>query len=336
MSHNHTSARATAAVAAAILLAAGAASAQTVIKVGAPTVRDANEVWMNTFKAEIEKATGPRYRVDTYPGGQLGSMPRSLDGILLGTIEATITIPEFMGGLDKRFGVVSMPGLFDDTMHAYRTAQDPEFMSTYWTLGEGKGVKFAGMHCPTDTNYVFRTPVASIDDFKGKKVRTFPSPIEFAILGVLGATPAPMSLDEVLPALQTGVIDASKSGMTVFTTFKYQAAARHAIRTNETMICVPAVVSKLWFDKQPADAQRAVLAAGKIADQKAQEFAVGFNDKSYVDWVTGGGVLVTLTAAQRADFMKRLEVVEATALKDEPQMREMYRTVKRIADRARR
>jgi TRAP-type C4-dicarboxylate transport system substrate-binding protein len=321
---------------AAILLAAGAASAQTVIKIGAPTVRDANEVWMNTFKAEVEQATGPRYRVETYPGGLLGSMPRSLDGILLGTIEATITIPEFMGGLDKRFGVISMPGVFDDPMHAYRTAQDPEFIASYWTLAEGKGVKFAGMHCPTDTNYVFRTPIASIDDFKGKKVRTFPSPIEFATLAVLGATPAPMSLDEVLPALQTGVIDASKSGMTVFTTFKYQAAARHAIRTNETMICVPAVVSKSWFDKQPADAQRAVLAAGKIADQKAQAFATGFNDKSYVDWVAGGGVLITLTPAQRADFMRRLAVVEQTALKDEPQMRAMFQIVKRVAQRTKR
>jgi TRAP-type transport system periplasmic protein len=337
MSRDHRMPRlAAASIAAAFALgAASGAAAQSIVKIGAPTVRDANTVWMDTFKHEVEKAGKGKYRVDVYPGGQLGSMPRSLEGVMLGTIELTITIPEFMGGLDKRFGVVSMPGVFDDTNHAYRTVQDEEFKKAYWTLGEGKGIKFAGMYCPTDTNYVFRNKVESLDDFKGKKIRTFPSAIETATLGVLGATPAPMSLDEVLSGLQRGMIDGSKSGMTVFVGFKYQSTAPYAIRTNETMICVPIVASKSWFDKLPADMQAAVLAAGKVSDVKAQEFSVGDNEESYVKWVAGGGKLVKLTPDQRAAFMKRLAVVEQVALKGEPAMQEMFHLLQRVADRHR-
>ena len=325
------------AIATAALLATltAGASAQSIVKVGAPTVRDANTIWMATFKEEIEKAGKGKYRVDAYPGGQLGSMPRSLEGVMLGTIEVTLTIPEFMGGLDKRFGVISMPGVFDNTNHAYRTVQDPEFKKAYWTLGETKGVKFVGMYCPTDTNYVFRNKITGLDDFKGKKIRTFPSAIETATLGVLGATPAPMSLDEVLSGLQRGMIDASKSGMTVFVGFKYQSTAPYAIRTNETMICVPAAASKSWFDALPGDMQMAALAAGKLADEKAQEYSVGDNEASYVKWVEGGGTLIKLTPEQRAAFMKRLASVEQVALKGEPGMQEMFHLVQRVAERTR-
>ena len=44
--------------------------------------------------------------IGSWNASVLGSMPRSLDGVQLGTIELTITIPEFMGGIDKRFGVI--------------------------------------------------------------------------------------------------------------------------------------------------------------------------------------------------------------------------------------
>jgi TRAP-type C4-dicarboxylate transport system substrate-binding protein len=317
------------------IAAVGTAPAQSVIKVGAPTVHDNNEVWMNVFKEEVEKATGGAYRVDAYPGGQLGSLPRSLEGVALGTIEVTITIAEFMGGLDKRFGVISVPGVFDDPMHGFRTVQDPEFVRAYWTLGEAKGIKLVGMYCPTDTNYVFRSPVRSIADFKNKKIRTFPSAIERETLAVFGATPAPMSLEEVMPAIQQGVIDGSKSGMTVFATFKYQAAARYAIRTNETMICTPVVASKVWFDKLPPNAQNAVLQGAKIADRKAQDFSTGFNEESYVEWVKGGGELAKLTPAERADMMAKLQPVGAVALKDDPGSLAMLEMMKRVAARTR-
>jgi C4-dicarboxylate-binding protein DctP len=324
-------------VALALAASAGAvpASSQTIFKIGAPTIRDNNEVWMNAFKEEVEKATAGRYRVDTYPGGQLGSMPRSLEGVQLGTIEATITIPEFMGGLDKRFGVISMPGVFDDPLHAYRTVQDPEFKAAYWPMADGKGIKMVGMYCPTDTNYVFRTPVKTMADFRAKKIRTFPSAIERETLATYGASPAPMSLEEVLPAIQQGVIDGSKSGMTVFVMFKYQATAKYAIRTNETMICTPVVASRAWLDKQPAEVQRAVVAAAVVADRKAQDFSHDFNENAYVEWVKGGGVLTVPTAAERAQMMKDLADIGPKALKDDPASLAMLELMRRVALRVR-
>ena len=315
---------------------AGAAGAQTAIKIGAPTIRDNNEVWMNTWKAEIEKGSAGRYRVDTYPASQLGSMPRALEGVQLGTIEAYIIIAEFMGGMDKRFGVISVPGMFDDLMHGYRTFQDPEFRKAYWTLGEAKGVKLIGMYCPADTSYVLRTPITKgVADLRNKKIRAFPSPIEKETFAVFGASLAPMDLSEVIPALQAGVIDGSKSGMVVFAPFKYQAAAKNAIRPSETLICPPIIASKAWFDKLPADIQTIVLAAAQTADDKAMEFSLGFNEQAYADWKAGGGELYLLSPSERAEMMKMLAGVGQAALKGDADSLQMYELIKRVAARTR-
>lgn len=321
---------------ASVAMLAGTAGAQTVIKIGAPTIRDNNEVWMNTWKAEIEKNTGGRYKVETYPASQLGSMPRALEGVQLGTIEAYIIIAEFMNGIDKRFGVISIPGVFDDLMHGYRTFQDPEFRTAYWTLGEAKGVRVIGMYCPADTSYVLRTPITrGVADLYGKKIRAFPSPIEKATFAIFGASLAPMDLSEVVPALQAGVIDGSKSGMVVFAPFKYQAAAKYAIRTSETLICPPIIASEVWFDKLPADIQKVVMNASQVADDKAMEFSIGFNEHAYVDWKDGGGELYLLSKQERADMMKSLAGVGSAALKDDPDQLQMYELIKRVADRTR-
>ena len=55
------------------------------------------------------------------------------------------------------------------------------------------------------------------DDLKGKKIRVLATPIETAMMATLGATGVPMTLGEVLPALQQGALDGSESAITVFT-----------------------------------------------------------------------------------------------------------------------
>ena len=61
-----------------------------------------------------------------FPAGQLGPIPRLIEGVQLGTIEAFMTPPEFFVGIDPRFQVLSAPFLFADMDHAYRVITDNE------------------------------------------------------------------------------------------------------------------------------------------------------------------------------------------------------------------
>ena len=60
-------------------------------------------------------------------------------------------------------------------------------------------------------SFVFKAPVAKLADFSGKRIRVLASEGEQSAIAALGGSAVPMSLQEVLPALQQGTIDGVNS-----------------------------------------------------------------------------------------------------------------------------
>ncbi len=100
-------------VALALTLAAPV-GAQTVIKIGSPTIKESVHHWMQEFEKRIEKRAGDRIDVKVFPLSQLGSIPRMIEGAQLGTIEMVMVPPAFLVGIDQRFQVLAAPGIFKD------------------------------------------------------------------------------------------------------------------------------------------------------------------------------------------------------------------------------
>ena len=94
------------------LALAAPAGAQTVIKIGSPTIKESVHHWMQEFEKRIEKRAGDRIDVKVFPLSQLGSIPRMVEGAQLGTIEMVLVPPAFLVGIDQRFQVLAAPGIF--------------------------------------------------------------------------------------------------------------------------------------------------------------------------------------------------------------------------------
>lgn len=335
--HKRTSLAALASAAAVAGLALAAASpadaAKMILKIGSPTIKESVHHWMLEFEKRIEKRAGDRIDVKVFPLSQLGSIPRMIEGLQLGTIEMALLPPAFMVGIDQRFQVLSAPGIFKDQNHGFRTVQDPEFKKAFWGLGEKKGIKIAGFFCPADTNYASRTPIRTLADFRGKKIRVFASGMERESMNRLGAAAAPMPLSEVLPSLQRGVLDAAKSGMVIFVAFKYETTAKYVTRTNESLICIPTLVSKIWFNRLSKADQKMIYEESAKNDQVMQPRSEKFNENIYKVWQDHGGELITLPPKDRAKFDKLMSTVGDTVVKDKPKVRAMYELMKKVAAR---
>src|SRR5882672_10088268 len=77
------------AVATGVTLSTGPSRAQDfTMKFATLTINDIQHEFIKMYKAELEKATNNRIKVDIYPAGQLGGAPRQAEGLRLGTIEA--------------------------------------------------------------------------------------------------------------------------------------------------------------------------------------------------------------------------------------------------------
>src|SRR5512139_746837 len=103
---------------AAVLFLAGTAQAQPfTMKLSSPTINDCQHEWMKAFKTGVESRAGNRIKVEIYPANQLGQIPRTVEGVALGTIELTSPAVGFLIGLEPRFESFDVAGLFDSIVH---------------------------------------------------------------------------------------------------------------------------------------------------------------------------------------------------------------------------
>ncbi|MBI2491621.1 MAG: TRAP transporter substrate-binding protein [Candidatus Rokubacteria bacterium] len=310
---------------AALALGAAPAAAQTyTLKIGNATINDVQHEWQKRWGARVEKRAGGRIKVEIYPASQIGSIPRMIEGLQLGTLEAWIGPPEFVVGHDPRFQVLAAPGVFDDMAHAYRVIGDPKFREAVLSLGEAKGMKGVSLIVYGPTSYATRKPIRKLDDFKGLKIRVFASPMQTLPLTRLGATAAPMPLSDVFPALQRGAIDGNRTGITIFTTFKYYDILKTVTETHDAMITSIAMVSKLWYDKLPPDLQKVLVEEGEAVQKELLDWTVDFNTKGRQTWTDKGGELIKLPAADQAELMKRLSTVGDEVVGSQPRLKEIY------------
>jgi TRAP-type transport system periplasmic protein len=301
-----------------------AAPAQPIaFKCATATLNDVQHEWCKRFGARLEQRTNGRIKSQVFPASQLGSIPRMIEGVQLGTIESWIGPPEFMVGVDARFQVLTAPYLFDSMDHGHRVINDRGFADKFLVLAEGKGIRGVSLIVYGPASFVARTPIRTPDDLRGKKLRVLATPIESAMMAQVGATGVPMTLGEVLPALQQGALDGVQSALTVFTTFKYYDVAKYHTNTDHYFITSIGTVSKKWLDGLPADVQKAVLEEGRAVHDELLDWTKNFYQAGVKTWKekTGSG-WIELTPEQRSAFRSKMEGVDGTVAEKVPGIKE--------------
>jgi len=292
-------------------------------KCATATINDVQHELCKRYGARLEKRTNGAIKGQAFPASQLGSIPRMIEGVQLGTIEGWVGPPDFLVGVDPRFQVLTAPYLFNDMDHAYRVLNDREFMDRFLVMAEGKGLKGVSLVVYGPASIVSRTPIRTPDDMKGKKYRVLATPIETAMVASLGATGVPMPLGEVLPALQQGAVDGVQSALTVFTTFKYYDVVKYHANTNHYIITSILTISKKWYDTLPADLQKAVVEEGPAVHAELLPWTKNFYEEGVKLWKdkTKEG-WIELTAEQRAAFRARMQGVDEKVAAQVPGVKE--------------
>src|SRR5258706_11658049 len=129
----------------------GAAQDKSItIKLATATLNDAQHEWMKRFAAAIDQTANGRIKSEIYPASQLGAIPRMIEGTQLGSIQIWVGPPEFLVGVDQRFELLSVPGLFQNDEHAVKTVADPAFCKAFLALAANNGVVRARLfvHAP--------------------------------------------------------------------------------------------------------------------------------------------------------------------------------------------
>jgi TRAP-type transport system periplasmic protein len=222
-------ARFTAAAAVISLAAAPGAPAvaQSTMKLASATINDVQHEWQKVFAAELAERVGDAVTTEIYPASQLGAIPRMAEGVLLGTIEAFTTPTSFMTNVDPRFQAFDVPGLFTSPEDVRRAIHDPEYRDHLEEMFLDKGLRVIGAIYNSPTVVFTMQPVTELEQMRGLKIRTFASPMQMGPMELLGASPLPLALSEVVPQLESGGLDGLLVGMPILTAFKYYDIGKH-------------------------------------------------------------------------------------------------------------
>ena len=321
------------ALAAALALPAAALAQQPfTMKLGGIAVGDPSHEYLKLFKEKIEAKSGGRIKGETYPGAQLGGFPRMIEGVQLGTIELYMGPPGMQRGLDVRMQVVEAPGLFDNMEHGQKTITDPRFRDKFAEINTAKGLKGITFYNYGPSAYASTSPLRKLDDFKGKKFRVLATKVEIEAMNRLGATGVPMDFSEVLPALQSKVLDGIRSNIVVMGAGKYFTITKYITDVQDSMIPIGGWVSTQWLNKLPADLQQMVLDTGREMEDIVYKICLDYDNRAAQLWKDNGAEVIKLSPADQAEFMRRFRSVADEVMGTDPALKELYNLYKEVAE----
>jgi TRAP-type C4-dicarboxylate transport system substrate-binding protein len=202
---------------------------------------------------------------------------------------------------------------------------DPELRAYILGMAEDKGLIGVNVAAQAEAHYFAKNPFRRLADFNGKKLRVNATPAERARMQAFGATAVPMGLAEMITSLQSGVIDGTMSGISIYVNFNLQNVSKTITETNDTLLVSFGALSKAWLDKLPADLRKTVVDEARAL----QAWAIKQSDDEKValrkKWVEErGGEIITLPAEDMAELRKRLTPIGQEVTKSDPALKAFY------------
>jgi TRAP-type transport system periplasmic protein len=184
------------------------------------TIQKALVMWSD----DLEKQSAGRLKLRIYPAGQLGGGPnRQFDAARNGVVDIAFSLHGATPGRYPITELASLPfaapsGGNKSTVTSRRLTE----LAPVYLADEHEGLRILYMAVTPPLMFHSKTPIRTIADFKGKRIRY--AGVQFKnIIDSLGAVPLLVPPQETQDGLAKGIIDAA--------TFPYEGAASFDIAT---------------------------------------------------------------------------------------------------------
>jgi tripartite ATP-independent transporter DctP family solute receptor len=304
------------AAAAAIVAAAGSASAQTLeLKfghVGEPG--SLFELSANEFARVANERLAGKAKVLTYGSSQLGKDEELVKKLKLGTVDFALPSTVMSSEADL-FGVFEMPYLVKSRDHMGKIEKDV-FWPALAPAAEAKGLKVLavwenGFRHITNSRRPINTPA----DLQGIKLRVPGGKWRVKMFQAYGANPSPLAFSEVFTALQTRVFDGQENPFTLIYSAKFQEVQKFLSLTGHVYTPAYLTTGKARWERLPADVRAGLEAAAK-ATQKYVYATAARLDNELLDKLKAAGMQVN--AVDKDAFIKASAAIYSEFGKEVP------------------
>jgi TRAP-type transport system periplasmic protein len=268
------------------------ASAQTRLRFAHfSSTEDPNHRAALEFAEKIKVATEGRFEVEIFDNSKLGGEVDVVEGIQLGTVDVAPPSAAVLANVIPEMNILNMPFLFRDWDH-YSGILNGEFYDELSEVAAGQGIRILGFMTTGPRHIMSKFPIESMDDLKGKKIRTVQNPVHVATFSAFGANATAIAYPEVYGALQTGVVDGGDAANTNYYTAKFYEVAPHWAMVSWLFYTNPLVMSEDKFQSlSDADKETFLQIGREVGMRHLESWQV--SDDEVLDVLKANSVKVT-------------------------------------------
>ena len=223
------------------------------------------------FADLVSEYTDGSVEVEIYYASTLGGNTESMEGLRMGTIEATELSLTAISAYSDIWSTFSLPYLWESGQQAIDVLNSEEVMAVLEEDLEANGMiawQNLGSRNILNTMQAINTP----EDLKGMTIRVIQDPVLVESIEAMGGAPVAMAWYECYSGLEQGTINGLENSAPVIVANSMENVGKYYSLTEQFIMPDPILVSSMWFNTLTPEEQEGVLKAG-------EEFARIWNEE---------------------------------------------------------
>lgn len=257
---------------------------------------------LEVMKEYVERESNGRIEMQLFHSSQLGDDIQMMEALQLGSQEVTCPSTAPITSIDRRYMIFDLPFLFpteevaSDLLDGDLGQELLDGLADHGLIGLAyweNGYR----HLTNDVREV-RTPA----DMNGLKIRTMENEVHLDFFRALGANPTPMPFGELFTAMQTGVVDGQENPVPTIALQNYPEVQDYTTLTGHVYSPFVLLMSKIFWDKLPADLQKVVEEGAIIARDEQRKINREYTEELKDELRNAGMTVTELTTEELKAF----------------------------------
>lgn len=217
------------------------------------------------FNENLQRESEGKHTITIFPLSQLGGDDQMIAMLQSGGIQLAVLTAGSLSNRSEAMNAWFLPGAFDNVTDVAAATELPIAQKLLDDLEAhrlvGLGYTLAGMRHVLSTR-----PMNSVEDFRNKKIRSFPNKLYNDWWSELGAAPTALAIGDVSSALTTNLLDAVDVDLDIVVGMRMYQQAPYLTLTNHMAFPGVMVASKRWWDSLDDDYRDMVMRSFKEAE----------------------------------------------------------------------
>lgn len=260
------------------------------------------------LEKRINEEMNGKMCMEVFPNSTLYNDNKVLEAMLQGDVQLAAPSLSKFEKFTKQFRIFDLPFMFKniDAVEAFQASDKGQALLDSMQKRGLQGLAYwhNGMKQMSANK-----PLIKPSDANGLKFRVQSSDVLVAQMEAIGGSPQKMAFSEVYGGLQQGVVDGQENTWSNIFGKKFFEVQDGVTQTDHGIIDYLLVASVDWLDGLPADTREQFMTIVSEVTETRNKESTAVNNEAKAAIEAAGGVVRTLTAEQRQEWVDTMKPV---------------------------